>query len=226
MTKTRRAAALIGALCAAGGMLAACGGSHKAAAPSVVVTRPNTPAQEHIYAAPGKPLEYHGKPVTIQMMLRGEGKSDPPPLTKGQPDRYDDVTGVKYGSYYLVAGTNRVGCDPLPKPVPLASVQAAVAKHGIVDAAFLALPKAAREAITEVTSSGPQTVAQSDGLPEHNVLFLVRGVRLGSPTAKTERYRLGPTQPGQVVIDVDLHEVDGKWRSALPFIQAVTIARC
>lgn len=210
-----RTGAAVAALAAAGGLLAACGGGHAAAAPSVVVSRPNTPAADG-YA-------YDGKPVTIQMALRGDFTENEPVSTKA------DKNGVySVGSgYATLVGSPVDGCNPLPKPVPAKTVQAVMARHGIVDVAFRFLPKVAQESLTWATDKGPEGKT-AHGYPKYSIFFLLRGVRVGSATAKTERYRIGPDEPGLLVDQVTLDDRGNGW-AVIPqqtFQDVVSLARC
>lgn len=210
-TKTRTAATIVLAAAAAMG-LAACGTTHRAAVvESVVVSRPNT------VSALGFTLD--GKPITIQHALRGG-----PILTEASAD---NTASLSNGRTTLV-GTSEAGCHPLPAPIPLAKVRQVVDHHAIVEVAFDSLPKVAQESLTFVSSKGRET-RTANGSGVYNVLFQLRGVRIGSATARTERYRIGPDEPGVLFEDVIVDEGRTGWHVLPRTVHApgiVTVARC
>lgn len=210
MSKTRTAATI--ALAAAAALaLAACGTTHRAAVPeSVVVSRPNTPAADGWTTSTGEPLP-------IQEAMRGHAIVTAATKTAVW---HTDVPEV------VLAGSRNIAC-PLPPPLTAAAAKKAVSANGVADVAWLSLPPVERASVTMIAIERSATTAQ-DGAPSDAVAFLVRGVRIGSPTARTERYRVGPDEPGLLLEDRVLNEVRGRWQ-LIPqetFPSIVTETRC
>jgi len=215
MTKTRRAAALIGAFCAAGGMLAACGGGHKAAAPSVVLTRPAGPL-------------WH-----TDRLYRFA-----PPRGPKEKDFY-----LHTGHKRPIVGTSRYGCNPLPQPIGIKNLDKALASHPMASLIVDALPKTAQESVVFVTARS--ALRHAGSVPVYTLAVVLRGVPLGEvkksgtvnvphigkdPYTAVKRYQVGPGEPGLLLDTGQVDEIDGRWVPFLTFGTsmdgAVTLAKC
>jgi len=215
MTKTRRAAALIGALCAAGGMLAACGGSHKAADASVVLTRPAGPSWQ------------------TDRLYRFA-----PPRGPKEKDFY-----LHSGHSRPIVGTSRYGCNPLPKPIGIKNLDKALASHPMASLIVDALPKTAQGSVVFVTTRS--ALGHLGSIPGYTLDVVLRGVPLGEvkksgtatvphigkyPYTAIKRYRVGPGEPGLLLDVGQVEEIDGRWVPFLTFGTsmngAVTLAKC
>jgi len=215
MTKTRRAAALIGALCAAGGMLAACGGNHKAADASVVLTRPAGPLWQ------------------IDRLYRFA-----PPRGPKEKDFY-----LHTGHKRPIVGTSRYGCNPLPKPIGIKNLDKALASHPMASLVVDALPKTAQESVVFVTTRS--ALGHLGSIPGYTLGVVLRGVPLGEvkksgtvtvprigkyPYTAIKRYRVGPGEPGLLLDTGQVEEIDGRWVPFLTFGTSMkgtfTLAKC